>query len=289
MIQFQPSPFDIDNPGKEPTAVIHDFHQQELSTNSNLRALLGTVAPEKIKAKTPSQARQEAFNTHEISPPELIELFESNDDDYWIVLHEIEDTPMLRPLFIAMAEALSSSLPPTYGKVRLCTGSLFISRGKASTPFHMDYGSNLLLQLRGNKRFLAFSPNDPELVSKQSLREFFSGDANPPSLQYDPSFEEKALTLNLKAGIGIYMPSTSPHCTETQNRDLSVTVSLSFVNPLADRIRRSSEFDTRLPNLRFLPDRLKYNAVACYEVLRQVWGHYQPRHESFKPLTPPLT
>ncbi|MEQ9546524.1 MAG: cupin-like domain-containing protein [Marinobacter sp.] len=285
MIQFQPPSSHRGDLGKEPTVVAHDCYKEGLFTNENLCRLLRTVPPEKIKTKTPSQKRQEAFNTRKILPPELIELFENDNDDCWIVLHEIEDTPMLRHLFLDMAAALSSSLPPLYGGVKLCTGSLFISRGKANTPFHMDYGSNLLLQVRGNKRFLAFSPNDPELVSRQSLREFFGGEANPPSLKYDPSFEQKALNLNLEPGLGIYMPSTSPHCTETQDHHLSVTVSLSFVNPLADQIRRSSLFDRKLPYLRYLPASLKCGVVTCYEILRQARGDYQPRHKSFKPLT----
>lgn len=285
MIEFQSPPSHKGELGKEPTVVAHDCYREELFTNDNLIRLLSTVPPEKIKTKTPSQKWQEAFNTRKILPPELIELFENDDDDCWIVLHEIEDTPMLRHLFLEMAAALSSSLPPLYGRVKLCTGSLFVSRGTATTPFHMDYGSNLLLQLRGSKRFLAFSPNDPELVSKQSLREFFGGEANPPSLKYDSSFDQKALSLNLEPGMGIYMPSTSPHCTETQNHNLSVTISLSFVNPLADRIRRSSLFDRKLPHLRYVPDSLKYGVVTCYEILRQARGDYHPRHRSFKPLT----
>ncbi|MCG2581250.1 MAG: cupin-like domain-containing protein [Marinobacter sp.] len=289
MIQFQPCSSHGSDLGKEPTVVAHDCHNERLCSNESLSRLLDTVPPEKIKTKTPSQKWQEAFNTHEITQPELMELFESDDDDCWIVLHEIENTPMLRQLFLEMATALTSSLPPTYGHVKLCTGSLFISRGTATTPFHMDYGSNLLLQLRGNKRFLAFSPNDPELVSKQSLREFFGGEANPPSLKYEPSFEQKALILDLEPGLGIYMPSTSPHCTETRNHDLCVTVSLSFVNPLADQLRRTSLFDLKLPHLRFVPDGLKCGVVTCYETLRQAQGDYQPRHKSFKPLTPPLT
>ncbi|WP_417531854.1 cupin-like domain-containing protein [Marinobacter lipolyticus] len=289
MIQFKPFPYHRGDLGKEPTIVAHDCHTEELCSNVNLSRLLEAVPHEKIKTKTPSQKWQEAFNTHKISAPELVELFENDDSDCWIVLHEIEDTPMLRHLFLEMAAALSSSLLPTYGRVKLCTGSLFISRGAATTPYHMDYGSNLLLQLRGKKRFLAFSPNDPELVSKQSLREFFGGEANPPSLQYDPSFEQKALILNLEPGLGIYMPSTSPHCTETRNHDLCVTVSLSFVNPLADQLRRTSLFDLKLPHLRFAPDGLKNGLVTCYEAFRQARGNYRPRHKSFKPMTPPLT
>ncbi|AZT84104.1 hypothetical protein EHN06_11460 [Marinobacter sp. NP-4(2019)] len=284
MIQFQPSSSYRGDLGKEPTIVVHDCHGEGLFSNKNLIRLLNSVSPEKIKTKIPSQKWQEVFNTRKISPPELVELFDSDDNDCWIVLHEIENTPMLRRLFLEMAAALTSSLPPTYGQVKLCTGSLFISRGAATTPFHMDYGSNLLLQLRGNKRFLAFSPNDPELVSKQSLREFFGGDANPPSLKYDPAFDTKALILNLEPGLGLYMPSTSPHCTETRDHDLSVTISLSFVCPLADRIRRSALFDRKLPRLRFLPDGLKYGVATCYEMLRQTRGDYHPRHESFKPL-----
>lgn len=169
-----------------------------------------------------------------------------------------------------MVTALQTSLPKQYGDVRYCTGSVFISRGKASTPFHLDYGSNMLLQLRGHKHFLAFSPNDPALVSKQSLREFFGGKPNPPSLKYDASFEQKALAVDLEPGLGIYMPSTSPHCTETRTRDLSVTVSLSFVSPLAERLRRSSLFDARLPKLRIVPEGLKCGVLAGYELIQDM-------------------
>ncbi|RTL51444.1 MAG: hypothetical protein EKK46_11825 [Rhodocyclaceae bacterium] len=283
MIQLQ-TQHQASHPGKEPTVVKHDCHLSFLFSDDGLDTLFNSVADESIKAKTAYQQYSEIFNTERISRQALMELVKAKDKDCWIALHEIESNALLKPLFMSMAATLISSLPRMYGDVRFCTGSLFISRGKASTPYHLDYGSNLLLQLRGNKRFLAFSPNDPELVSKQSLREFFGGHPNPPSLKYDDSFDQKALALDLEPGQGIYMPSTTPHCTETRTRDLSVTVSLSFVSPLAERLRRSSLFDARFPSLHFIPSHLKCGVLAVYEGIKAARGDIPPRHKSFRPL-----
>ena len=269
-------------PGSEPAAVTHDLHRQALFDPAYLDTLLQGVPSQSIKSKTAYQARNEDFNVQQLSRTDLQALLSDPARDVWVTLHEIEQVPTLRGVFAAMANALRSSLPPRYGNVQYCTGSLFISRGKASTPFHMDYGSNLLLQLAGEKRFLAYSPNDPEMVSKQSLGEFFRGEANPLSQVYDPSFDQRALTVELKPGLGVYMPSTSPHRTETLSRDLSITASLSFVSPLADQIRRASLFDTRLPGLRFLPDPVKYGVVAIDEWLERLKGHDEVRHKRFK-------
>ncbi|MFT3762088.1 MAG: cupin-like domain-containing protein [Pseudoxanthomonas sp.] len=271
-------------PGREPTRVRHDCHASGRFSDEGLRELLQQIPEECIKAKVAKQQRDEAFNTRRIPRQALVDMLKAGEQDFWIALHEIESNPLLKPLFTEMVEALRSSLPPFYGDVRFCTGSLFISQGAASTPFHLDYGSNLLLQMRGEKHFLAFTPNDPAVVSKQSLREFFTANANPPSLRYDPAFDAAALVLDLQPGLGIYMPSTSPHCTETRGHDLSVTSSLSFVSPLADRLRRCSVFDAKLPMLRFVPGRIKYGFMAGYESMKRGSEGYQPRHRSFRPL-----
>lgn len=285
MIKFHTSESSLaGEAGKEPMRVTHNCHLDECCTDARLAELLNTIPPECIKAKPAAQKRYEQVYTNNIARPELHRLLEDPSTDLWIALHEIEDNPILHPIFEEMASALTASLPAPYGKVALCTGSLFISRGQASTPFHMDYGSNLLLQLRGKKHFLAFSPNDPELVPRQSLHEFFGGDCNPPSLVYHPSFDEKALALDLEPGMGVYMPSTSPHCTETRTRDLSLTISLSFVAPRVDALRRSILFDSKLPNLGFVPVSLKCAVVAFYENLLAAMGGNQPRHKSFKPM-----
>ncbi|SFM53818.1 cupin-like domain-containing protein [Marinobacter zhejiangensis] len=269
--------------GKEPAPLVHDFHGLGLCSESGLHELLTTTPRECLKAKTASQQRQERFSTQNISRHKVLELFEKTEEDMWIVLHEIEHNPILIPLFREMASFLKENLPPYFGNIRLCTGSIFISRGTASTPYHLDYGSNILLQLCGNKHFLAFSPNDPELVPKQALKEFFKGDATPPSLIYSPAFEKKALMLDLKPGDGIYMPSTSPHCTDTQGSQVSVTLSLSFIAPVAEHLRRTNLFDSKFPHLAFVPGWVKQGLLACYEPLRQGFGGRQPQHKSFKP------
>ncbi|RTL51153.1 MAG: hypothetical protein EKK46_12675 [Rhodocyclaceae bacterium] len=270
--------------GKEPMVVQHDRHGSPLFSDTGLHELLASVPDDSIKVKTAHQDYGELFSTRQASRQTLLQLIDTPSADCWIALHEVESTSLLKPLFTAMAAALMASLPPRYGAVLYCTGSLFISRGKASTPYHLDYGSNLLLQLRGHKHFMAFSPNDPTLVSRETLRQFFSGDANPHSLHYDPAHDHKALALDLAPGMGIYMPSTTPHCTETRTQDLSITASLSFVSPLAERLRRSSLFDNRVPPLRFLPQGFKHGVVAAYEGLRALNGDLKPRHKSFRPL-----
>lgn len=287
MIDFDTSnPAFSNKPGREPTPVSHNCHLDPCCTDSGIAKILETIPRESIKAKPPAQQRHERVYTNNIPRSELLKQLDDPDRDVWIALHEIEDTPILRHIFREMAYALRESLPPAYGRVTLCTGSLFISRGRASTPYHLDYGSNLLLQLRGSKHFLAFSPNDPELVPKQSLREFFDGECNPPSLNYRPWFDERALVLDLVPGMGVYMPSTSPHCTETTTRELSLTISLSFVAPRVDLLRRSILFDARLPGFTFVPIVMKCAIVAFYENLLHALGGNQPRHKSFKPLAP---
>lgn len=270
--------------GKEPLPVFHDSHTLATWSKGELMALIESVPLGKIKTKIPAQDWGDGFNYQRTTREMLERLYEMQGGDFWIAIHQIEEHLPIADLFHEMAGFLMSSLPELYGRVKLCTGSLFISRGAATTPYHMDYGSNLLLQVSGRKRFLAFSPNDQDLVSKQSLMEFFGGSANPASLRYDKSFESKAMILELEPGKGIYMPSTSPHCTATKAEGLSITVSLSFVSPIADRLRRVSQFDCKLPSLQFIPVGLKCALSAGYETFREATGRGSPRHESFKPL-----
>jgi len=158
-----------------------------------------------IRSKRPAQDPRESLE-HRITGREDAIQALSGDGDCWISVHGAEFDPVLGELIRKQIEALENQLllPPPLNRLLYCTGALFISRGAASTPFHMDFGNNLLLQLAGRKRFDAWNPENRPIVTAAVREEFFyTRDSYPESMQYRQEFDGDALLQDPAAGMGV--------------------------------------------------------------------------------------
>ena len=275
------------NHHSEPCVVTHDVQNQGISSDDFIIRLLKRTSEDKIRSKTAVQDHAGRFATVPIGKDEAIRLFNTRGTSVWIALHSIEHDAELNRIFLEMLDAIEASLTRPLNKVLYCTGAMLMSTGKATTPYHMDFGNNLLLQIRGHKRFHAYSPTDRHIVTEEMLEEFFyTRNSFPASMKYDKEFDKTATIVNLEPGNGIYMPSTSPHLTTTEEEsDVSISISLSFVNPAAQHLRRASILNHKYPKMKsVLPDGVKNAIMSAYEkihVLRD--PEYRPIHETFIP------
>lgn len=272
----------------EPCLVTHDLQSQGIATDEFIVRLLRRTSEENIRSKAAAvQDHAGRFSTTPIGKSEAIRLFHTRGTSVWIALHSIERDAELNGVFLQMARAVETSLTPPLNKILYCTGAMMISTGAATTPYHMDFGNNLLLHLRGHKRFQAYSPTDRHIVTEEILEEFFyTRNSLPSSMKYSKEFDRTATIVNFEPGIGIYMPSTSPHLTTTEEEtDVSISISLSFVNPAAQRLRRASIMNYRYPKMKYvLPDDIKNAVMRVYERLNVLRDpQYRPIHESFIP------
>jgi len=271
----------------EPCVVTHDLQNQGICSDDFIERLLSRTSEEKIRSKTAVQDHAGRFSTAPINKIEAIRLFNSRNTSVWIALHSIEHDAELHDVFVQMARAIEASLTKPLNKILYCTGAMLMSSGKATTPYHMDFGSNLLLQIRGHKNFHAYSPTDRHIVTEEMLEEFFyTRNSFPASMKYSKEFEKTATIVDLEPGVGIYMPSTSPHLTTTEEEnDVSISISLSFVNPAAQCLRRASIMNHKYPQLASaLPDGVKNAVMYAYEKLHVLRDpEYRPIHETFIP------
>lgn len=271
----------------EPCVVTHDLQDQGICSDDFIVRLLSRTPEEKIRSKTAVQDHAGRFSTAPIDKIEAIRLFNSRSTSTWIALHSIEHDAELNGIFLQMARAIEISLTRPLNRILYCTGAMLMSSGRATTPYHMDFGSNLLLQVRGRKRFHAYNPTDRHIVTEEMLEEFFyTRNSFPASMKYSKEFDKTATIVDLKPGVGIYMPSTSPHLTTTEEEnDVSISISLSFVNPAAQRLRRASIVNYKYPKLKSaLPDGVKNAAMCVYEKLNVLRDpKYRPIHETFIP------
>jgi hypothetical protein len=157
-------------------------------------------------------------------------------------------------------------------------GTILIASPHRVTTYHMDADTNFLFQIAADKSFSVFDQTDNSLVTEDELERYHAGDAN--GAVFKPDRLNDAKTYDLRAGLGIHIPSTAPHW--AQNGDgVSVALSLNYdlrsvqrrarIHAMNHKLRRLG-IDPAPPGLSRWRDRVKLTAMAI-GALRQLSRH----------------
>jgi hypothetical protein len=114
-------------------------------------------------------------------------------------------------------------------------GWIFVTSPRTVTPFHMDKEHNFLCQVHGRKRMYVWDHRDQEAVS-EAARDLFHVNHSRELVKWSEALRARALMVDLEPGMGVYMPSTSPHLVENLDGG-SITVSFTYYT---DATRRDS-------------------------------------------------
>lgn len=103
---------------------------------------------------------------------------------------------------------------------------IFISARDSVTPYHMDREMNFLLQVRGTKTVQLWDPFDDVVMTSAQKDNLLSytGDARPP---YHAQLEAKAMTFELRPGLGVHHPFIAPHLVRT-GPEVSISLAITF-------------------------------------------------------------
>lgn len=151
----------------------------------------------------------------------------------WISMYNVSTDPEYGAMLASAIESTHEFLEPVDPGTFIVEGFIFVSAPPSVTPFHIDRENNFLIQIRGRKRFKVWAPEDRATVPLEAVERFIVyGDLS--GVKYRDEVLPRALDVELGAGEGIYMPSTSPHLISTEKHwvapgdGVSITIGINF-------------------------------------------------------------
>lgn len=170
----------------------------------------------------------------------------------WMSLLNVQADPTYRTLVDDVLNAVAAQIARRDPGLCYRGGWIFLTSPHTVTPFHFDKEHNFILQLQGHKTIYVWDPQDTEAAS-EAARDLFHATHSRDRLEWREALRERAHVFHVEPGMGVYMPSTSPHLVETSDGP-SVTMSFTYYT---DATRRDAVLH------------------RAHERLRQ-WGHEPP-------------
>lgn len=175
----------------------------------------------------------------------------------WIALYEVATDPDYRALIWEVLSSAESQIERSDPGIYKVDAFIFISSPPSLTPFHIDRENNFLLQIHGSKQFSVWNPSDRAAVSEKAIEDFVAH-YNLDAVRFEESMlQSSAFNGKLRAGEGVYMPSTSAHMTRTGEEALSegysVTMGVVFYTRAIQRAAYSYALNAFLRKLRLSP------------------------------------
>ncbi|MGH6843415.1 MAG: cupin-like domain-containing protein, partial [Methylocella sp.] len=148
------------------------------------------------------------------------------DNNSLVILKQVAQDPVYGPVlqdFLASVVALSGE--QMRQDVVMGETSILISSPNRLTPYHMDAGSNFLMQVAGSKTLWVYDHTDPTLVSHEEIEQFHMGNHN--SIVYQESRQCDATAYELHSGDGVHIPLFAPHWARN-NDNISIALSIFY-------------------------------------------------------------
>jgi len=144
----------------------------------------------------------------------------------WVLLRHIQADPLYRELVDAVIDPIKSNIERADPGLYYRAGWIFAASPNTATPFHIDRSHVWLLQVRGTKTVYVWDPDDTAVCSERA-RDCFHFRHDLSRTLWHEEFRQRAHVFELKPGMGVYMPLTSPHMVETSN-EASTTISFTY-------------------------------------------------------------
>ncbi|WP_437185817.1 JmjC domain-containing protein [Planctomicrobium sp. SH668] len=167
-----------------------------------------------------------------LSPEETIRRIEECKS--WLVLKYVEKDPAYRELLEECLQVIRPYSEPIAPGMTQPQAFLFVSSPGSVTPFHVDPEHNFLLQIRGNKEVRMLDGHNSEIVTQETLENFYSDRGR--NLKLRKEHVDAGWTYDLQPGQGLHFPVTFPHWVKN-GESVSISFSITFRTPDLDRRR----------------------------------------------------
>jgi hypothetical protein len=233
------------------------------------RKPIGTGFHEELRARA-----------HRLSLPEVLEDMENADA--YVYLHGVESDPAYGDLVNELLDEIRPLVEPLDPEICDVGAYIFIMSPGGVTPYHMDDLANFLCQIRGPKVMQLWDPADRSIMAE---RDFENLCARPllPKPPYKPDYAAKAMTFELRPGLGLHHPFFAPHAAQGAD-GISIAMAVAFRSKAMQRrmmVHRANHVLRRV-GLRLQPfgdspwlDSLKYHAFRTWvEARSRVRSNY---------------
>lgn len=193
----------------------------------------------------------------------------------WMVLKDIETDPEYAALLDACLDPLQALIDEVAPGMHRRHGFLFVSSPGATTPFHVDFEHNFLLQLRGSKCITVWDGEDRSVMSEVERERRNTGAQR--NLPYHEAFAAKGYAFQLEPGMGVQVPLSSPHWVKVDDQ-VSISLSVTFLTKQGADVRNLHVTNAFLRRHGMRPsqvgsapvgDFLKRNAYRAFDLYRR--------------------
>lgn len=168
----------------------------------------------------------------------------------WMQIRDVGQDPEYAALLdslIAEFRGPSERVAPGLSAPR---ADIFVSSPGSTTPFHLDEEHNFLLQIRGSKKLSIADGFDPQVLSPERLRAYFSG--NGELAPYSERLEKLSVHMDLNPGEAIHIPPCHPHWVQNGNA-VSISLGILWFSDVTAKRRHLYRVNRWLENLGLQP------------------------------------
>lgn len=224
-----------------PFGLRHHFAGSPLLTLSSLAELVSELPRDSLEynsGKAAIDQKPELTPTIDLEPKDIVRNIESAGA--WMVLKNVGVHPAYQKMIedalmeVAGMRGFSSLKEAGFEDLR---AFIFVSSANSTTPFHADADENFFFQIHGDKYFHVYDNRDRSIASDEALE---GSAVRHRNLPYDPKFDARSTTYNLKPGDGVFVPYQWPHWVRTADT-YSISLSLTWKS---DSVRRRNDIFT---------------------------------------------
>ncbi len=206
----------------------------------------------------------------------------------WMVLKFVQQDPLYCRLVDECLDQLEPMIHDRFPGMTLRRAFIFVSSPGATTPYHVDFEHNLLLQIRGRKFFQVFDPNDRFVLAETAREQMVCGGHR--NIVYRDEFSGREHAFELNPGDGVHVPLSSPHWVRV-GAEVSISFSVTFQTRPSSRIISAHQVNQKLRKLGLEPrevgkspalDSLKFNALRVARKLQAIKQRLVRRPEDIK-------
>jgi hypothetical protein len=220
---------------KEPFRISHALCDHPLLQLPRLIELATTLPMDSVEynsGNVPVNQGLGATPGNGLSPTETLRQIETCNS--WMVLKNVQQDQAYARLLDECLDSIQSFVERVAPGMNLRRAFIFVSSANATTPYHVDFESNFLLQIRGDKIISVWDGSDRALMSEQERERVIGGGQR--NLPYRDEFEAKGQPFHLVPGDGVHVPLSSPHCVKVGD-SVSVSLSITFMTAEGFRTR----------------------------------------------------
>lgn len=144
----------------------------------------------------------------------------------WVALRHIEQDPQYGSLISELLADIKPSIEARTGPMLQTEGYIFITSPGGVAPFHFDPEHNVLLQVRGHKRFTTFPAGDATYAPDEKHEGYHVG-AGRHELLWNDDMAAGAREWSLGPGDALYVPVMAPHFVQN-DEDVSISISITW-------------------------------------------------------------